>query len=407
MQRIGMYWPSMKTHCEEVQRACPSCREWCEPMEVNIVEEDLRKVLKDFLNSGLTPSSPREVEKLKRKAERYFMQEGELFKESFSGNVKCLGKEEQEIVIAETHRGLSGRHQGGRSLWAEILRNGYYWPTMKEYAIDFARRCKSCQMHRNLIHASATSMRGITSPYPFHTWVMDFIGPITPTSKGKKWILVATKHYTRWAEAISTKEAKAEVVANFVKENIVCPFGLPKRIVLDSGTYFINSKVKRVLEKYGIRHDRSTPYYPTVTKHGSTKATPFSLVFGAEAILPTKIFVPSARMAMGDEAGQSEIAELIDGMRDKAEEEAMRHHRRLTLAYVKMVRPRMFHKGELVLKTTDAVMRKQHVSKWAPNWEGPYIVQKAQDSGYFTHIDPKDQHVIGPINFKYVKKYYA
>ncbi|KAJ1378778.1 Ribonuclease H-like superfamily [Sesbania bispinosa] len=102
-----------------------------------------------------------------------------------------------------------------------ILKNGYYWPSMKEDTIAFAKRCKACQEHGNLIHAPAASMGGITSPYPFYTWVMDFIGPISPTTKEKKWILVATEHYTKWAEAISTKEAKAKVVANFIKENIV------------------------------------------------------------------------------------------------------------------------------------------------------------------------------------------
>ncbi|KAJ1423465.1 hypothetical protein SESBI_12403 [Sesbania bispinosa] len=72
-----------------------------------------------------------------------------------------------------------------------------------------------------------------------------------------------------------------------------------------------------------------------------------------------------------------------------------------------MVKPRMFCEGEMVLKATEAVMRKQHVSKWAPNWEGPYIVQESHDNGYCTLLDPEDQRVIGPINFKYVKKYYV
>ncbi|KAJ1397783.1 Ribonuclease H superfamily [Sesbania bispinosa] len=143
------------------------------------------------------------------------------------------------------------------------------------------------------------------------------------------------------------------------------------------------------------------------TKHGSTKATPFSLVFGAEATLPAEILVPSARMKLGGEQRCHETAEVIEEIRDKAEEELIRHHRRLTLAYEKMVRPRMFHEGEMVSKATDAVMRKQHVSKWAPNWERPYIVQEAQSSGCCTLIDPEDQRVIGPINFKYVKKYYT
>ncbi|KAJ1377730.1 hypothetical protein SESBI_48582 [Sesbania bispinosa] len=99
----------------------------------------------------------------------------------------------------------------------------------------------------------------------------------------------------------------------------------------------------------------------------------------------------------------------MEGVRDKVEEELLKHHRRLTLAYERLVRLRMFHEGELVLKATDTVMRKQHVSKWAPNWEGPYIIREAHNSGYCTLIDLEDQCVIGfgPINFKCVKKYYA
>ncbi|KAJ1392963.1 Ribonuclease H-like superfamily [Sesbania bispinosa] len=147
---------------------------------------------------------------------------------------------------------------------------------MKEKSIEIARRCKSFQKHGNPIHALAASMRGIMSPYLFHTRVLDFIGPITPASRGKKWIMVATKHYTRWAEAIATKEAKAEVVTNFIKENIICHFGLPKRIVSDNGTQFIKNKVRRVLEKYAIRHDKSTPYY--LQSNGQAERTSKNLI---------------------------------------------------------------------------------------------------------------------------------
>jgi len=36
---------------------------------------------------------------------------------------------------------------------------------------------------------------------PFQKWALDFIGPINPTSKGKKFILVCTDYVTKWAEA--------------------------------------------------------------------------------------------------------------------------------------------------------------------------------------------------------------
>ncbi|KAJ1412757.1 hypothetical protein SESBI_20191 [Sesbania bispinosa] len=79
-------------------------------------------------------------------------------------------------------------------------------------------------------------------------------------------------------------------------------------------------------------------------------------------------------MTLRREEERNDVAEIIEEERDKAETELLKHHRRLTLSYEKMVRPRMFREGEMVLKATEAVMRKQHTSKWAPNWEGPYII---------------------------------
>ncbi|KAJ1438451.1 hypothetical protein SESBI_03066 [Sesbania bispinosa] len=96
-------------------------------------------------------------------------------------------------------------------------------------------------------------------------------------------------------------------------------------------------------------------------------------------------------MILGDLVPREASAELVEEDREKAGEELMRHHRRLSLAYEKLVKPRMFHEGELVLKATDAIMRKQHTSKWAPNWEGPYVIQEAHAGGYCTLLDPEDQ----------------
>ncbi|KAJ1416319.1 Retrotransposon, unclassified-like protein [Sesbania bispinosa] len=97
MQRVGVFWPSMKTQCDKLQGECMECMEGRDFTSVNIVEDDWRQPIKEFLTSGLLPQATREAEKLRKKAERYFLQQGELFNESFNGEVfKCLGKEEQE-----------------------------------------------------------------------------------------------------------------------------------------------------------------------------------------------------------------------------------------------------------------------------------------------------------------------
>ncbi|XP_057734599.1 uncharacterized protein LOC130950053 [Arachis stenosperma] len=142
--------------------------------------------------------------------------------------------------------------------------------------------------------------------------------------------------FTKWVKAIAVREANAEAVVRLIKENIICRFGLPSVLVSDNGTHFVNQRVWCVLKQYEIKHHKSFPYYPQgngqaeatnksllkiltkmvtdaqkdwseylplalwtyrTTRHGTTGVTPFSLVYGVEAVLPAEI---EARMLLGE-----------------------------------------------------------------------------------------------------------
>ncbi|CAL8993031.1 unnamed protein product [Prunus brigantina] len=100
------------------------------------------------------------------------------------------------------------------------------------------------------------------TPWPFHTWGLDLIGTIHPSSDGYIWILTATEYFTKWVEAIPLRKATGAAIANFIREYIVCRFGIVYKIVTDNGTPFVNKQVSSTLSGYGIKHRRSTPYYP-------------------------------------------------------------------------------------------------------------------------------------------------
>ena len=83
--------------------------------------------------------------------------------------------------------------------------------------------------------------------YPFHSWGLDFTGPINPL-EGCTWILVATGLCTKWVEAMVMKNTMGSSVANLLRENIICRFGVPNKIISDNGTPFLNKDVRRVTE---------------------------------------------------------------------------------------------------------------------------------------------------------------
>ena len=70
------------------------------------------------------------------------------------------------------------------------------------------------------------------------------------------------EYFTKWAEAVPLRKATRGVVANFITENIIVRFGVPHRIISDKGTPFVNSEVRKMLEFYQVKHQRSSPYYP-------------------------------------------------------------------------------------------------------------------------------------------------
>ena len=161
----------------------------------------------EYLIEGILLDDHEETYLLKRLVTRYFVEGGILFKKGFNGEpLRCLGTPEEQSVMQEVYAGECGDHQGKMRLLQQLLNLGYFWPTMKQDAAECVKTCHTCQVHGNLIHTHPINLQNMMTPWSFHTWELDLIGLINPPSKGHIWILVATKYFTKWVEAISLKK---------------------------------------------------------------------------------------------------------------------------------------------------------------------------------------------------------
>ena len=78
-------------------------------------------------------------------------------------------------------------------------------------------------------------------------WGMDVIGPIIPkVSNNHRFIFVVIDYFTKWVEAVSYGSVTKSVVARFIKREIICQYGLPKRIISDNGLNLNNDMVIEV-----------------------------------------------------------------------------------------------------------------------------------------------------------------
>ena len=95
----------------------------------------------------------------------------------------------------------------------------------------------------------------------FDCWGIDFMGPF-PSSYGNKYILFAVDYVSKWVEAVASPTNDAFVVIKLFKSIIFPRFGVPRVVISDGGTHFINKIFDRLLKKNGVHHRVATPYHP-------------------------------------------------------------------------------------------------------------------------------------------------
>ena len=97
---------------------------------------------------------------------------------------------------------------------------------------------------------------------PFEKWSLDFVGPISPMSRKKKYTLVCTDYVTKWVEGKSLFRAIEKSMVEFIYEEIFTRFGVPREIVTNQGSQFNSKLMTELSTKYSIRHCKSSPYHP-------------------------------------------------------------------------------------------------------------------------------------------------
>ena len=79
-----------------------------------------------------------------------------------------------------------------------------------------------------------------------------------------------------------------------------------------------------------------------------------------------------------------EDLEGLDERREEAQERSHKYRQKMTEAYSRMTKEKVFVEGQLVLKVADYVKRGMaRPSKFAPKWEGPLVIREANLSGYY------------------------
>ncbi|KAF7142225.1 hypothetical protein RHSIM_Rhsim05G0112700 [Rhododendron simsii] len=109
-----------------------------------------------------------------------------------------------------------------------------------------------------------------------------------------------------------------------------------------------------------------------------------------------------------EENAKLRLAELetLDEKRLEAQQQLECYQARISKAFNKKVKPRSFKFGDLVLALRRPIITNRRTrNKFLSKWDGPYVVVEVYNSGAYKIADEQGFR-IGPINGKFLKRYY-
>jgi len=85
---------------------------------------------------------------------------------------------------------------------------------------------------------------------------------LEPASDGRENLLLITDIFTKFTQAIPTKDQKAKTFAAVLVNNWFVQFGVPRRIHSDQGRNFEGTVIRELCRLYNIKKTKTTPYRP-------------------------------------------------------------------------------------------------------------------------------------------------
>ena len=218
------------------------------------------------------------------------------------------------------------------------------------------------------------------------------MGPFPKAVGNKRYLLICTDYFTKWIEAKPLANIRNVDVKRFIWKNIVTRFGVPYVLISDNGLQFDSKAFRKYCSDLGIKNMYSTPAYPQGngqaeavnkvivnglkkrlddakgrwveelphvlwtyrTPRKSTRETPFSMTYGAEAIIPLENGFPTMRTSTFTSDGNNELLkknlDLVEERRENVMVQLAYYQHKLKQGYDMNVKLRLLAPGDLVLR---------------------------------------------------------
>lgn len=387
--------------------------------------------------------TPTQKRALRIKCQHYMLQGSVLYRRNYEGiYLRCVGKDEAKQIIEHFHSKFGTGHGANLATAHQILRAGYYWPTLFKDTFNHIRTCHTCQVAAFREKNPAMPLNPVIEARPFAKWGIDFIGVINPTSS-------AQHKYIITAQAL--KVCTTEAVIKFLEENIITRFGCPYALVCDNGSAFTSLRFSNWAFEYGITRKFSSNYYPQgnglaestnknllsvikkllersprewhtqlrfalwadrIRTKNALGISPYFLVYGQDPVFPMQLRIPTLRFIqeyMEDtDAIQARLTQLmnLEEKRDQALEKFAKHQGVVKRWFDRQAKIKAFRISDLVLYWDKAHEKRGEHDKFDKLWKGPYQISEILEENAFRLKTLTGEDIPLPVNGRYLKHYF-
>ena len=227
--------------------------------------------------------------------------------------------------MEEAHNGAFSGHFVAQGLFRKLTKQ-YWWKGMYTDIYHYCRSCLTCASYSGSCHKVHAPLQPLPVGAPFKRVGIDIMEK-PQTCEGNCYVLVIMDYLTKWVEAFPMSNQSSETIAKLLIDHIICRHGVPNQFLSDKGTNPLSDLIMDICHLTGMKKISTTAYHPQTdglvenfnrtlramlakhskqfgmdwdkhlqhllfayrTKpHDSTDESPFYLLYGRDARLPTK-----------------------------------------------------------------------------------------------------------------------
>lgn len=172
--------------------------------------------------------------------------------DSLSSPAFVVPRKQRGVMLVHAHDLPSAGHKGAKATY-NALKQVAFWPGMRKDVADYIKGCLVCCQFQPAkpLHRAPLQKRGIS--FPWSDLQIDWVGPLTKSTRGNKYFLTVTCAFTKWIECLPAANDTAQTTAYLLMNHVFSRFGLPSRVNSDRGTHFTSEVMQQMWQVLGVK----------------------------------------------------------------------------------------------------------------------------------------------------------